>query len=77
MPSDNHQNYSQSLSSPPFLRQLSGLLFLLSASAAFGFELAPGRPLPSLALPTASDGQPLSTDSFLGKKSLVHIFGSW
>ncbi|GHC55621.1 hypothetical protein GCM10007100_22850 [Roseibacillus persicicus] len=52
------------------------LLSLLSLNAQEA-NLSPGQPFPSLTLPTATDHSALSTDSFLGKKSLVHFFASW
>jgi hypothetical protein len=56
---------------------LLGATFALITTPAVGFELQPGAPFPTLTLPTAKDGSALSTESLRGKKSLVHIFGSW
>ena len=53
------------------------LIFLLSALTSNGAKLAPGEVLPTVTLPTARDHKPLSTDSFLGKKTMLHIFASW
>lgn len=50
---------------------LSGLLW------GEGFELKPGKTVPSLLLPSAREHQPVRTDSFLGKKTMIHVFASW
>lgn len=68
---------SQASRPRPIWRTASALLLLFSAGSAAGFDISPGKAFPSLTLPTASEGKMLSTDTFLGKKSLVHIFGSW
>ena len=57
-------------------------IFLLFSSLTMtaggaGFNISPGKQIPSLTLPSAKEHQALSTDSFLGTKTLVHIFASW
>ena len=37
----------------------------------------PGEAFPTLALPSAADGRPLSVAEFRGKKLIVNIFASW
>ena len=39
--------------------------------------LNPGQPFPTLALPSADDGHPVSVAEFRGKKLIVNIFASW
>ena len=36
-----------------------------------------GEAFPTLALPSAADGRPVSLAAFRGKKVIVNIFGSW
>jgi len=36
-----------------------------------------GEPFPTLALPSAADGRPVSVTEFRGKKLIVNIFASW
>ena len=59
------------------IKTLLPILLFLSALASSGANLSPGDVLPSVTLPTARDHKPLSTDSVLGKKTVVHIFASW
>jgi len=37
----------------------------------------PGEPFPTLALPSAADGRPMSLAEFRGRKLIVNIFASW
>jgi hypothetical protein len=37
----------------------------------------PGEAFPTLALPSASDGRPVSVTEFRGRKLIVNIFASW
>jgi hypothetical protein len=37
----------------------------------------PGEAFPTLALPSAADGQPMSVARLRGKKLIVNIFASW
>ena len=37
----------------------------------------PGDAFPTLALPSAEDGHPVSAAAFRGKKLIVNIFASW
>lgn len=37
----------------------------------------PGDTFPTLALPSAVDGRPVSVTEFRGKKLIVNIFASW
>ena len=37
----------------------------------------PGEPFPTLALPSAPDGRPVSLAEFRGKKVIVNVFASW
>jgi len=39
--------------------------------------LNPGEPFPTLALPSADDGHPVSMAELRGKKLIVNIFASW
>lgn len=39
--------------------------------------LNPGEAFPTLALPSADDGHPVSAAEFRGKKLIVNIFASW
>ena len=39
--------------------------------------LNPGDTFPTLALPSAVDGRPVSVAEFRGRKLLVNIFASW
>ena len=39
--------------------------------------LNPGEVFPTLALPSADDGHPVSAAEFRGKKLIVNIFASW
>ena len=39
--------------------------------------LNPGDAFPTLALPSADDGHPVSAAEFRGKKLIVNIFASW
>lgn len=58
------------------------LSFLLLAIFAGGlqsqeFDLKPGKMVPSFTLPTAREHKAMSTDSFVGKKTMLHVFASW
>ena len=44
---------------------------------ALPYGLNVGEPFPTLALPSADDGRPLSAADFRGKKLIVNIFASW
>jgi len=46
-----------------------------SSSGPQLFEV--GRPFPSIVLPAAADGRPLSTADFRGRKTILHVFASW
>jgi hypothetical protein len=37
----------------------------------------PGEAFPTLALPSAADGRPVSLAEFRGKKVIINIFASW
>ena len=37
----------------------------------------PGEAFPTIALPSAADGRPVSVAEFRGKKLIVNIFASW
>ena len=37
----------------------------------------PGEAFPTIALPSAADGRPVSVAAFRGKKLIVNIFASW
>lgn len=52
-------------------------LALLFGTAGFPQELAVGKPFPSLALPSLSDGRPTSVQRFSGQKLILHIWASW
>jgi hypothetical protein len=46
-----------------------------SSSGPHLFEV--GRPFPSIVLPAAADGRPLSAADFRGRKTILHVFASW
>ena len=46
-----------------------------SAPLPRGFN--PGEAFPTLALPSAADGRPVSLAAFRGKKLIINIFASW
>jgi hypothetical protein len=37
----------------------------------------PGEAFPTIALPSAADGRPVSLADFRGKKVIVNVFASW
>lgn len=37
----------------------------------------PGEAVPTIALPSAVDGRPISLADFRGKKVIVNVFASW
>jgi hypothetical protein len=37
----------------------------------------PGEPVPTIALPSAVDGKPISLAEFRGRKVIANIFASW
>lgn len=53
------------------------LFFTLAIATLQGQQLAPNSYFPVLTLPTSRDNELVSTESFRGKKSLIHIFASW
>ena len=67
-----------SMTNMPAKISFLSVVFLFShLTAGAGFDISPGKQIPSLTLPSAREHKPLTTDSFLGKKTLVHIFASW
>lgn len=56
---------------------LFATLLLPLSGGAQGADLSPGEHIPALTLPTAREHKALSTDSFLGKKTVLHVFASW
>lgn len=65
-----------SFSSKLFLISLLGIVSAGGVTAKT-FSLTPGKGMPVLTLAQARDGQPERTDTYLGKKTVVHIFASW
>ena len=60
------------------------ILSLLAAFALLGLgtraeppSLEVGQPFPDLALPSVSDGTPMSIADFRGRKVVLHVFASW
>lgn len=50
---------------------------LTSGLFAQGFALKPGEAIPALTLTSAREQAPHSTQEFLGKKTMLHVFASW
>jgi hypothetical protein len=50
-------------------------IWMRNAPLPRGFN--PGEAFPTLALPTAADGRPVSVAAFRGQKLIINIFASW